>query len=289
MIRTGGLMLKFDGEWRFDSPGPLPQKAVGLFLEYVGKIRSPLGQKETLEHFGKFFSDAAGQTFSSSSSIGWAETDLSTYADNAADNAALFIEAFVDACSELKQRHPETQTPSERHINNILEETQSGYYIKSGTLFSSNTKKQLPDPEKKFNLNEEAHIIVQESLEVADSLLRDGRNRQAVQEILWLLETVSTGFTGVENDRIKIKGKYFSQIIKDIRNQNTNVQTQMILKSISELYGFLSSPKGGGIRHGSDISNPIYIDDNQARLYCNLIRSYIWYLLEEHKKIFPPT
>ena len=51
------------------------------------------------------------------------------------------------------------------------------------------------------------------------------------------------------------------------------------------LHGYLSSPTGGGIRHGLDLSdgNPVQI--NEARLYCNLIRSYITYLSTEHERL----
>ena len=48
------------------------------------------------------------------------------------------------------------------------------------------------------------------------------------------------------------------------------------------LHGFLSSPTGGGVRHGLDLKDGVARADHEARLYCNLIRSYITYLPEEH-------
>ena len=51
------------------------------------------------------------------------------------------------------------------------------------------------------------------------------------------------------------------------------------------LHGFLSSPTGAGIRHGVDLKDGVAIQINEAHLYCNLIRSYITYLIEEHERL----
>lgn len=48
------------------------------------------------------------------------------------------------------------------------------------------------------------------------------------------------------------------------------------------LHGYLSSPTGGGVRHGTDLKEGIAIQPHEARLYCNLARSYLSFLLEEH-------
>ena len=45
------------------------------------------------------------------------------------------------------------------------------------------------------------------------------------------------------------------------------------------LRGFLSSPTGGGIRHGLDLTDGKSIQINEARLHCNLNRSYVTYLI----------
>jgi hypothetical protein len=34
-------MLNFDGSWRFDSPGPIPEEVNNAFLELIGRIATP--------------------------------------------------------------------------------------------------------------------------------------------------------------------------------------------------------------------------------------------------------
>jgi hypothetical protein len=51
------------------------------------------------------------------------------------------------------------------------------------------------------------------------------------------------------------------------------------------LHGYLSSPTGGRIRHGADLSGDVEIGRNEARLFCNLIRSYIDFLILEHNRL----
>jgi hypothetical protein len=51
------------------------------------------------------------------------------------------------------------------------------------------------------------------------------------------------------------------------------------------LHHYLSSPQGGGIRHGQDLQEGIPLSSNDARLYCDLIRSYIAYMIEEHHRL----
>jgi hypothetical protein len=57
-----------------------------------------------------------------------------------------------------------------------------------------------------------------------------------------------------------------------------------ILNWMTTLHGYLSSPTGGGVRHGVDLKSGIAIQAHEARLYCNLIRSYITYMIEEHER-----
>jgi hypothetical protein len=46
------------------------------------------------------------------------------------------------------------------------------------------------------SLSDQAQNIIQQSLQQSQEYLTAGQYRQAVQEILWLLETVSTCFRG---------------------------------------------------------------------------------------------
>ena len=51
------------------------------------------------------------------------------------------------------------------------------------------------------------------------------------------------------------------------------------------MHGYLSSPTGGGVRHGTDLGRGVYLDIPEARLFCNLTRSYISFLLAEYENL----
>ena len=40
-----------------------------------------------------------------------------------------------------------------------------------------------------------------------------------------------------------------------------------------------------GVRHGVDLKSGITIDNDEGRLYCNLIRSYVTFLMAEHERM----
>ena len=62
-------------------------------------------------------------------------------------------------------------------------------------------------------------------------------------------------------------------------------QQDQILDWMVKLHGFSASPTGGGIRHGLDLTDSNQVQIDEARLYCNLIRSYITYLITEHERL----
>jgi hypothetical protein len=41
---------------------------------------------------------------------------------------------------------------------------------------------------------------------------------------------------------------------------------------------------GQGIRHGADLKSGVALHPSDARLFCNLIRSYILFLIAEHER-----
>lgn len=127
--------------------------------------------------------------------------------------------------------------------------------------------------------------MIHTSLQQAERLLHEGRGRQAVQESLWLLETVSTAFQGLSVADATIQGKYFNKIAEELRRHSPGTVLNQVLGWIGALHGFLSSPTGGGVRHGADLRAGLDVRDEDARLYCNLIRSYIGFLLVEYDRI----
>jgi hypothetical protein len=279
-------MLVFDKAWRFDSPGELPQDAVNAIDDLVSRIVAQ-GQSRQglLEHFKRHFARAGGYTTSWSSSESWSQSDLDSAMRHAANSAPLFIEAFYDACAELNQTEPTIALPDLARINRALFESDAGYEIQPPNLVATNGQAPICAPEPVASFTQQAQDRIQTSLAESDRLLAEGRDRQAVQEVLWLLESIATVFQGLEIETGTVQGKYFNKIAEDLKRHHKGKQLEQVLTWTMQLHGYLSSPTGGGVRHGADLRAEITILPHEARLYCNLIRSYIYFLMSEHDRL----
>ena len=82
-----------------------------------------------------------------------------------------------------------------------------------------------------------------------------------------------------------MQGKYFNKIAANLRSHHKGQTLDQVLTWVTTLHGYLSSPTGGGVRHGADLKAGVALRPNEARLFCNLIRSYITYLLTEHERL----
>jgi hypothetical protein len=94
-------MLKFDKQWRFDSPCAIPGAVINSFQDFIGIVANQGSEKAIYEHLKSYFGGAAGISSGWSSRASWAQSDLCAYMDKAGRNAPLFIEAFYDACNSL--------------------------------------------------------------------------------------------------------------------------------------------------------------------------------------------
>jgi len=280
-------MLNFPGAWRFDSPGEIPSTVISGFVDLIARVAAQGRKQDVLEHFKGYFANAAGTTAYRSSSVSWAESDLYEHMQRAGENAPVFIEAFYDACSELAVAQPQLALPDLTRINRVLAEAQCGYRIRPPDLSMTMSEVQAPVviPSAPPSLDEQAQEMIQRSLKESERLLAEGRDRLAVQEILWLLETVSTAFQGLETDSGTVHGKYFNRIAEDLRRHYRGQALDQILGWMTALHGYLSSPTGGGIRHGATLKAGVAAQTGEARLFCNLIRSYIGYLLSEYSRL----
>lgn len=78
-------MLNFNPAWRLTSPG-----VESDFFLLIKKIAGQHPKRQqVIEHYKTYFADAAGRASYTSSSLGWAESDLSDYMSSAAVNAPL--------------------------------------------------------------------------------------------------------------------------------------------------------------------------------------------------------
>lgn len=270
-------MLNFPANWRFESPGSLSDEAVKEIEELIRRITAAGNGWNILEEFKSSFASAAGRSSSWSSSESWAQSDLQVYVQDAAKNAPLFIQAFYDTCEQLKAAG--TPVPDVAFINRALAKGNAGYEIQPPNLIVVPNDRGVAEPaQQSLSLDQQAQNMIRASLTTSEQFLQQGKNRPAVQEVLWLLETLSTAFQGVETPSGTIQGKYFNKIIADLRAKHAGRTLALVLEWCTSLHGYLSSPSGGGIRHGADILRPeLNLQDHEARLFCNLIRSYIFF------------
>lgn len=280
--------LRYPGAWRFQPPADghfinsaIPTDAVREFREIIDRISTQGDRWTMLEHFKRHFGIS-----SYSSSEGWADTDLDRAMQYEARNAPLFIEAFVNGCDALRNQVEGWFVPEAPYLNTVLAKHNIGYEIRPPDLIArdlSATAIQVTVDTP--TMAEQARRTIEASLSRSEELLVEGRGREAVQEILWLLETVSTALRGIETASGKVEGKYFSQIVRDLRAKRPGTTLDQILNWAATMYGYLSSPTGGGVRHGMDLNASVAMDAHQARLFCNLTRSYILFLLDEHQNL----
>lgn len=271
--------MKMDASWRFDTPGPMPPEAARAFDALIDRIVTQGNRWSLLEHFKGHFGGAG-----SSSSESWAQSDLSNLIRHASENAPLFIEAFYEACEALRGVGS-IAVPDVGRMNRILRGHGVEYEIRPPELIAVGLHQPITVPEHYQSLDEEAQEVVQRSLRESERLLTEGHHRQAVQEILWLMESVVTAFKGLSTGDATIEEKYFNKIATELRRKKKGQTIEQVLLWLTTLHGYLSSPTGGGVRHGVDLKSGITINADEGRLYCNLIRSYVTFLMSEHERM----
>lgn len=277
-------MLQFDGRWRFDGPRPIQPAVAEGFRDLINRISGQGQRKSILEHFKARFAAAASVEYWPSTNERFASEDLDRDMARAAANAPVFIEAFWDACEELRARNPAIVLPDAARINRVLADADAGYQLDPPMLIATRVYIPISVPEASPSLDAQAQALINQSLGASERALDIGNGRQAVQEVLWLLETISTAFRSPEIFDGSIQGRYFNKIIGELRQRGRGHQEQ-ILQWMMTLHGYLSSPTGGGVRHGVDLNEGVALQIDEARLYCNLIRSYLTFLIAEHERI----
>ncbi|MBZ9886301.1 hypothetical protein LB535_28610 [Mesorhizobium sp. CA10] len=277
-------MLQFDGNWRFDSPGPIEPTVNHAFRDLIDRICSQGDRRAILERFKSRFAGAGGAPYYPSSSVSWASDDLDKLMKAASGNAPLFIEAFCDGCSDIANLWSHITLPDVARLNRILADSGAGYQIDPPALRATRAHIPIAVPEQPPSLDAQASTLIAAALDASERALSQGNGRQAVQEVLWLLETIATAFRGLDVPDGSIQGRYFNKIIGELRTRGRGHQEQ-ILQWMMTLHGYLSSPTGGGVRHGTDLKEGLALGIDEARLYCNLIRSYLTFLIAEHDRV----
>lgn len=263
---------------------PIPQRVVIAFEELIGKIVAQGNRWPLLEHFKSYFCGAVGAAHHRSSGVEWAQTDLLFYMGEAAKSPELFVEAFYDAC-EVLRGDGNFELPSVDLMNEVLRENNVLLEIRPPRLVRLEAGARVPQPVPPPTLTEEASAIVRESLQRAEELLAHNRPREAVQEMLWILESIATAFRGTNLPTGTVQGRYFNSIAKELRAASRGTTLELVIDWSTQLHGYLSSPTGGGVRHGLDLNSGIPVSPEEGRLFCNLILSYVTYLMTEHSRL----
>jgi len=280
------MSLKYPSSWRFarSKDVAVPDSAIDEFFNVIGQVAAQGDRWRVLEDFKSFFANAVNSTSYQSSSESWAETDLLSYMRGLATNPPLFLEAFYDACESFQ--NTQYDVPDVELINGICQEYGIKYQIHPPNLIKLGENEQvIAIPDSTPTLAESAAQVLQESINRAKQLIEEERPREAVQEMLWILESIATVFNGVPLASGTVKGKYFNDITKELRKAYQGTTLELMLNWASQLHGYLSTPTGGGVRHGIDLKNGKPITLAEGRLFCNLIRSYIWFMLSEHERL----
>jgi hypothetical protein len=272
------MTLTMPTAWRYGSPASLEPPAVHAFNSLIHTIAS---QTDSSWSIFELFKAKFTGGYSSSSDESWAISDLHSAMMRSADNAATFIAAFWGGCGEVHAQYPSIGLPDADVVNQILNEHDVPFELRPPALLARHPQTPIVVHPPEKSIGDRAMALIHASLDQADRLLLEQRARQAVQEILWLLETVSTAFQGRESGIGSVEGKYFNEIIRNLRANNRGSALAEALGWMTKMHGFLSSPSGGGVRHGTQLAADVSPSLTEAHLYCNLTRSYINYLLAE--------
>jgi hypothetical protein len=155
---------------------------------------------------------------------------------DAATNAPLFIEAFYDACTSLQRANPDYVIPDVAVINRILANCDARFQVQPPALISQIVQEAIEVAEQPLSLDQQAQEIIQQSLKQSEQFLSEGRDRQAVQEVLWLLETVATAFRGLDTGARTVQGKYFNKIAEDLRKHHKGKILEHVLAWVTTLH-----------------------------------------------------
>ncbi|SEH83139.1 Abortive infection C-terminus [Rheinheimera pacifica] len=123
------MPLQMASELRFPmgSTTPLSEQSVDDFISLIRRVSGGMSRQGIIEVFKQHFCKVSGDYYARSSSIDWAESDMSSQAQNAAKDAPNFIAAVYEALEELE--HSGATVPTVQNINQILLKNQDHYQI----------------------------------------------------------------------------------------------------------------------------------------------------------------
>ncbi|WP_300667635.1 abortive infection family protein [Desulfoluna sp.] len=139
------MSLQMASELRFSmgATNLLSDSALKDFLTLIKRVSSPLGCQQTVEIFKRYFCNVSGDYYARSSSLNWAESDMSFQAQNASKDAPNFIAAIYEAFEELRGKG--ATVPTVQHINQVLANNQCLYEIIDEQLIETAGQVAIPE------------------------------------------------------------------------------------------------------------------------------------------------
>lgn len=285
-------MLRFDPRWIFRPPaddelhhGRVPEETVNECLALIRRVIQPDYRQGTWEAFKRGFYPVSGRTYSRSSDLGFAEYDCQMAMTEAAANTPVWIDTFYTCWKELEAANRIPDVGIEDLFNQVLSQTGVGYVIGPPNLIAVGQVSVLAPVAVPAAIGTVERERIEDSLRRAAEHMDRGDFRTAVMESLWLLDSAIMVYQGLQLPTGRVAGAYFTPIVGNLRRLNAGASLAHIMGWMNTMYGYLSSPGGGQVRHGMDLSAELTLTANEARLYCNLIRAYIEYLLAEHDRL----
>jgi len=123
------MALQMASELRFPmgATESLDNNTIDDFVSLVRRVSGPVGQQQIIEIFKRNLCKVSNEYYAPSSSLSWAESDMTTQAYNAAKDAPNFVAAIYEALEELE--HKGATVPTVQYINQILKNNNVQYEI----------------------------------------------------------------------------------------------------------------------------------------------------------------
>jgi hypothetical protein len=272
--------LKFKGEWRLTPPTDdatfyyrsVPEAAVEEFIEIIGKVTTQVERrKDALEHFKRYFARAAGTTAVGSSSESWAETDLRMYADDAAKQAPLFIEAFYEACQSFVAGDEERFAPDAAMINEILGRHRIGYEIRPPRLILRGTEPAVvaPEPVKRAASSSivNPRVIATQQYDYDVALSFAGEDRKYVEMVAKSLKAARVRVFYDNFEKVSLWGQNLADHLAEVYGK----RSRFVVFFISKHYPLKAWPtherqsaQARAIREGAIVLLPARFDDTEV-------------------------
>lgn len=147
------MPLQMTTELRFPMGASIALKSSTLddFMLLIGKVPSSTDQQKIIETFKQHFCRVAGDYYTRSSSLSWANSDMLSQAQNAANDAPNFIAAIYDALEELRSKG--VDVPTVENINHVLSKNQECFWIDSGQLVQTSGGVAAPEPSEGISIS----------------------------------------------------------------------------------------------------------------------------------------